>query len=133
MRADNQAIGSDWRIRGMRIGLISVMAATGMVLAGQAAEATTTATRSLKTHTDDTGQGHTNGGSQSHANGAGHGLPLHLQRLAGGNGGASCRGETPAETKSACTPSSVAGDTLATTVLLSCQLVGNASSFEGPP
>jgi hypothetical protein len=137
MRTDNQTIGSDWRTTGMRIGLISVMAASGMILAGQAAEATTTTTPSLKTHTDDGGQGHTNGAGQGHANGAGHGLPLHLQRQAGGNSGASCaavhadflvENDPPAETKSTCTPSSVAGDTLSTTVWLSCQLVASPLS-----
>jgi hypothetical protein len=115
MRADNDTIGSDWRTKGMRMGLISVMAATGMVLAGQAAEASTTATPSLKAHTDDTGGGHPNGAGQGHANRGGQGLPLHLQRLAGGNSGASCNIDPPAETKSMCAPSSVA-DTLPTTV-----------------
>jgi hypothetical protein len=136
MRTDNQTIGSDWRTTGMRMGLISVMAATGMILAGQAAEATTTTTPSLKTHTNDGGQGHTNGSGQSHANGAGHGLPLHLQRQAGGNSGASCVehlyfAPSPAQTSSMCTPSSVA-DPLPTTVSLACQSVADAASDSGP-
>jgi hypothetical protein len=81
MGTDNEVIGRDWRTRGMRVGLISVMAATGMVLAGQAAEATT-ATPSLKAQADGTDHGH--------ANGDGQGLPPNLPRLADGNSGASC-------------------------------------------
>ena len=87
---ENKTIGGDWRVRGMRLGVMSVMAATGMVLAGQAAEAATTATPALKAHADGGGQGHTNGAGQSPPNRAGQGLPLHLSRLAGGNSGASC-------------------------------------------
>lgn len=53
MRADNQSIGSDWRGWGVRMGLVSMMATTGMVLAGHAAQAATTV-EALKT--DDAGQ-----------------------------------------------------------------------------
>jgi hypothetical protein len=82
MGAGNETIGGDWRARGMRIGLLSVMAATGMVLAGHAAEATTTATPSLKAQADGAGQGQ--------ANSSGQGLPLNLPRLTAGNSGATC-------------------------------------------
>ena len=54
MAADetNETIGSDWRARGVRMGLVSVMAATGMVLAGQAAHATPTVTEPPGTQAD---------------------------------------------------------------------------------
>lgn len=55
---------------------MSVMAATGMVLAGQAAQATTTVTESPATQ----------------ANGDGEGLPLDLLRVPDGNSGATCAG-----------------------------------------
>ena len=74
MGADNQTIGSDWRGWGVRAGLVSMMAATGMVLAGQTAQATTTVTEPPRTQT----------------NGDGEGLPLDLVRLADGNSGATC-------------------------------------------
>jgi hypothetical protein len=74
MGADNETIGSDGRGWGVRVGFVSVMAATGMVLAGQAAEATTAALDS----------------SGTHANGDRAGLPLDLTRLPGGNSGATC-------------------------------------------
>lgn len=77
MGADNQSIGSDWRGWGVRAGLVSVMAATGMVLAGHAANATTTMTPSPATQAD--------GGSE--------GLPLDLPRLPDGNSGATCGGD----------------------------------------
>ena len=74
MAADNQALGSDWRGWGVRMGVVSVMAATGMVLAGQAAQATTTVTESPGTQ----------------ANGDGEGLPLNMLRVPDGNSGATC-------------------------------------------
>ena len=74
MGADNQTLGSDWLGWGMRMGVVSVMAATGMVLAGQAAQATTTVTESPGTQ----------------ANGDGEGLPLDLQRVPDGNSGGTC-------------------------------------------
>jgi hypothetical protein len=74
MAADNEILGSDWRHWGMRAGVVSVMAATGMVLAGQAAQATTTVTESPAIQ----------------ANGDGEGLPLDLLRVPDGNSGATC-------------------------------------------
>lgn len=84
MGATNEAIDSDWRTRGLRMWLISMMAATGMVLAGHAAEANTTVIAAPKTQA--------NGGGQGQANGSGQGLPLDLTRLPGGNSGATCLG-----------------------------------------
>lgn len=77
MGADNHSIGGDWRGWGVRAGLASVMAATGMVLAGHAAQATTTATEAPTTQAD----------------GGGEGLPVELLRLDGGNSGATCGGD----------------------------------------
>lgn len=76
MGADNQTIGSDWRGWGMRMGMVSMMAATGMVLAGHAAQATPAVTQSPGTE----------------ANGGGEGLPLGLMRVPDGNSGATCIG-----------------------------------------
>lgn len=81
MKADNETIGSDWRGWGVRTGLVSMMAATGMVLAGHAADATTTV-ESLKAQADGVGQGQ--------ADGTGQNLPLDLSRIVAGNSGAIC-------------------------------------------
>jgi hypothetical protein len=71
---DNETIGSEWRGWGVRMGVVSMMAASGMALAGQAAHATTTVTEAPTTQ----------------ANGDGEGLPLDLLRLPEGNSGATC-------------------------------------------
>jgi hypothetical protein len=89
MGATNEASGSDWRTTGLRMGLISMMAATGMVLAGHAAEATTV-TAAPKTQANGGGQGQADGSGQGQADGSGQGLPLDLNRLPGGNSGATC-------------------------------------------
>jgi len=56
MGADNETIGSDWRGWGVRAGLVSVMAATGMVLAGHAAQATTMVTEPPGTQANGDGE-----------------------------------------------------------------------------
>jgi hypothetical protein len=56
MAAENQTLGSGWRGWGVRMGMVSMMAATGMLLAGHAAQATTVI-ESLGTQADGGGEG----------------------------------------------------------------------------